>query len=191
METKKFYTGIGSRETPESFLKLMEDIGEYLALRGWTLRSGGADGADKAFEKGCDKAKGDKEIFLPWKKFNGNPSILSIDKMSIEIKKEAFEIASKFHPVWDQLSYGAQCLMARNGMQILGQDLKTPTSFVVCYNLGGFIHGGTSQALRIALDRKIPIFRLTHDNELKDIIIHMERGLDPLESLFYDLGLEK
>lgn len=191
METK-YYTGIGSRETPPEFLTLMVSIGKYLAQRGWTLRSGGADGADKAFEQGCDEAGGSKEIYLPWKDFNGNKSDLYLKSPKLSpVKSKAFDLASKYHPVWDSLNYGARCLMARNGMQILGSDLETPTSFVVCYNLGGFKHGGTSQALRIALDRKIHIFRLTEDNELSDIRIHMNRGLDFLDPLCYDLGLEK
>ena len=49
----KPYTGIGSRETPTAILDLMIAIGGVLAQRGFTLRSGGADGADDAFEQGC------------------------------------------------------------------------------------------------------------------------------------------
>lgn len=178
METKKYYTGIGSRKSPESYLRLMESLGEYLGTRGWVLRSGGAEGADAAFEKGCDKVRGLKEIFLPWKKFNNSTSPLSIDKCPTEIKRKAFEIAEKFHPAWDLLGYGARCLMARNTMQVLGWDLETPTSFVVCYNLGALTHGGTSQALRIALDKKIPIFRLSEEKEFYHITKCMDQGLN-------------
>lgn len=56
-----YYTGIGSRETPEEVLSLFTIVGEFLAKKGYILRSGGAKGADKAFEVGCDKAKGKKE----------------------------------------------------------------------------------------------------------------------------------
>ena len=58
------YAGIGSRETPEGVLLKMEKIAFYLAHRyDATLRSGGAIGADIAFEAGCDSANGKKEIF--------------------------------------------------------------------------------------------------------------------------------
>jgi len=38
-----------------------------LELLGYTLRSGGANGADTAFEEGCCR----KELYLPWPGFNG------------------------------------------------------------------------------------------------------------------------
>ena len=71
-----YYAGIGSRSTPDNVLGIMEKLGIVLAKKGFILRSGGADGADKAFEKGCDLASGQKEIYLPWKGFNGNNSSL-------------------------------------------------------------------------------------------------------------------
>ena len=49
-----YYAGIGSRETPGLMLGAFARIGEFLAKKGYTLRSGGADGADTAFEVGCD-----------------------------------------------------------------------------------------------------------------------------------------
>lgn len=59
-----YYAGVGSRETPQDVLKIMWKIGRYLALNGYTLRSGGgAKGADTAFENGCDSVRGSKEIF--------------------------------------------------------------------------------------------------------------------------------
>ena len=46
----KVYTGIGSRETPGLILALMGRISARMDRLGFTLRSGGADGADAAFE---------------------------------------------------------------------------------------------------------------------------------------------
>jgi predicted Rossmann fold nucleotide-binding protein DprA/Smf involved in DNA uptake len=60
------YAGIGSRETPPDVQKLIFDIADKLAKKGYVLRSGGADGADLTFEAGCDNSNGLKEIFLPW-----------------------------------------------------------------------------------------------------------------------------
>lgn len=56
-----YYAGVGSRETPQDILNTMYKIGKYLASKGYTLRSGGAIGADTAFENGCDSVKGEKE----------------------------------------------------------------------------------------------------------------------------------
>jgi len=184
----QYFSGIGSRETPQTIIKVMEQVGEFLAKRGWVLRSGGADGADSAFERGCDAGQGKKEIYLPWKGFNKNASELFLKSFSLRgTKEKAFDLASQYHPVWDQLNYGAKCLMARNIYQVLGQDLNTPVSMVICFNLGGFTHGGTSQALRVAKDKGIPIFRLSEEKELSDIKAHMTRGMDFLEPLQYNL----
>ena len=49
-----YYAGVGSRETPQDVLKIMWKIGKHLADKGYTLRSGGARGADAACENGCD-----------------------------------------------------------------------------------------------------------------------------------------
>ena len=51
------YAGIGSRETPPQVLEQMRKIGTFLAERHYVLRSGGAKGADTAFELGCDNAR--------------------------------------------------------------------------------------------------------------------------------------
>lgn len=66
-----FYTGVGSRETPRDVQAVMYKFAQKMALHGAVLRSGGADGADTAFELGCDKQQGKKEIYLPWQGFNG------------------------------------------------------------------------------------------------------------------------
>ncbi len=148
----KYYAGIGSRETPENIQTLMSQMAIHLALNGYTLRSGAAQGADSAFEIGCDYVKGKKEIFLPWAKFqNSNSQLIVCDK-------RAYEIAEKYHPYWHNLTQGAKKLQARNSHQILGWDLETPTEFVICYTSKGSKKGGTGQAIRIAEAYNIPVF---------------------------------
>lgn len=51
------YTGIGSRETPAEILEIFEHLGAWFAKKGYTLRSGHADGADAAFENGCSSVR--------------------------------------------------------------------------------------------------------------------------------------
>lgn len=52
------YAEIGSRETPTAILADMESLAQNLAASRWTLRTGGANGANMAFEAGhrCDRA---------------------------------------------------------------------------------------------------------------------------------------
>lgn len=154
----KYYTGIGSRQTPENVLALMVDIAIYFNDKGYILRSGGASGADSAFETGAgDK----KEIFLPWKGFNKSKNKF------IEIPGEAYNIARKFHPAWDRLKDPVRKLHARNVMQVLGRDLQTPSKLIVCWTKKGQMIGGTAQALRIAEAYKIPIFNLAFEEICK------------------------
>ena len=47
-----YYTGIGSRETPNEILDRMTRLGSWFSELDWVLRSGGAEGADRAFERG-------------------------------------------------------------------------------------------------------------------------------------------
>ena len=148
----KYYTGIGSRNTPEEILKVFENIARYLSTQDFILRSGAADGADSAFEKGCDKNLGKKEIYLPWKEFNNSNSTLIVSDPF------AFELAKKYHPYWQNLNPGVKKLQARNSHQVLGQDLNTPSEFIICYTKNGKGQGGTGQALRIAKDYQIKIF---------------------------------
>ena len=48
----KKYAGIGSRKVPDDIGGLMTSISEKLCQKGYLLRSGGAEGSDKKFEKG-------------------------------------------------------------------------------------------------------------------------------------------
>ena len=152
-----YYTGIGSRQTPKEMLDYMMTIGYTLAKSGLVLRSGAAEGADSAFERGCDAGHGRKEIYLPWNGFNHR----TIDGISVlPFSTEAMELASRTHPAWDKLNDGGRRLHARNGHQILGKDvssLDALSRFVICWTMGT---GGTEQALRLARQYDVPIINL-------------------------------
>jgi hypothetical protein len=94
------YAGIGHRNTPENILDVMRRLGAFLAANGCVLRSGGAQGADSAFEAGCDEKAGAKEIYLPYENYNGNSSTL----YDLENFDEAQAIAAKYHTHWKSLS---------------------------------------------------------------------------------------
>jgi hypothetical protein len=137
------YAGIGSRETPDDILNTMAATGELFALEGCILRSGGAKGADMAFELGCDSAKGEKEIFRPE-----------------DATPEAYELAEKYHPNWNACRGYVRGLHARNGQIVLGRNLDTPVDEVICWTPGASGSGGTGQALRIAKAFEIPVIDL-------------------------------
>ena len=169
MSEYKPYTGIGSRETPPESMAILKKIAQTYSKLGYTLRSGGADGADEAFEKAHT---GSQEIFLPWQGFNNR------DSRYYKIPPKAFDIAASIHPAWDKMSprdgreYSpAQCLHARNVQQIMGSHLNSPTLFVVFYAKEelGKVQGGTATAVNLARSLNIPTFNIQNENRMIEL----------------------
>ena len=169
----KFYTGIGARNTPKEILDVMYDIGRDLGDYDYTLRSGAADGADSAFEKGCDSVRGLKEIYLPWKEFNNNQSVL------YDITPDAYEIAEKLYGArWTFIGMPVKRLMTRNIHQVTGKTLDKPSDFVVCWTPDGCRTkskrtkntGGTGQAIAYADTMSVPVFNLYNENEYERLM---------------------
>lgn len=166
-----FYAGVGSRETPKDVLEKQRKIAIYLAKLGLTLRSGAADGSDTAFEKGCISAEGTMEIWMPWKGFNGRSYFNYLPK------DRHYEIAKTIHPIWDKLSRGPKALHSRNVGQILGDDVKTPVAFVLCWTKDGANSvktvtsktGGTGTAIKLASSLNIPVINMYHPEWLEQL----------------------
>lgn len=163
-----YYAGIGSRETPSNVLLRMQQLARSAELGyggKWTLRSGFADGADKAFSAGAGMTY-DKlmEVYIPWRGFNGAPPgdrrFFALDDLPTDVVERAQYIASVEHPCWGKVSAGGRKLHTRNVFQILGKTLDTPVSMVICWTPGGAGGGGTGQAIRIAKSLNIPVFDL-------------------------------
>lgn len=170
--TRHRYAGIGSRETPAGALRSMWTLASALEDRGLVLRSGGAPGADQAFEAGVS-APDAKEIYLPWRMFEFNPS------PRFNITQAALDMAARYHPAWYRCTPAAKKLHARNCYQVLGEDLKTPSLFVVCWTRGGLGGGGTGQAIRIARAHDIPVFDLglySYAHVVREILYILDGG---------------
>lgn len=172
------YTLIGSRETPEDVLELMTRFAYKAASKGYTARSGGANGADTCLEDGvkafikdnklsAKKAEDLMEVYLPWKDFNSRNSndygyytLPWLDK-----KNEAYNLASEIHPAWEKCSNGAKSLHVRNTMQVLGKNLNKPSKFILCYGVshkkGSEIpKGGTKTGCELGKLYGVEIFNL-------------------------------
>lgn len=173
------YSGIGSRKAPRDILNLMEEVSYKLAHLGLTLRSGGAPGADSFFEKGCDNALGRKEIYLPWKDFNNNPSNL------ICPVNEAFKIAKSIHPRWANCSATSQKFHARNVHQVLGTNLDSPVRFVLFWaeTKNQKVQGGTATAVNLAIQLNIPTFNLLENQIKKEWEIFLSPKIQSLQWL--------
>ena len=149
----KYYTGVGARKTPIETLEIFTSLAAALSKRNFILRSGGAKGADSAFEKGAEQ----KDIFY-----------------ANDATEEAMEIAKRYHPAWDRMSSYAKKLHGRNAFQVLGRDLKTPANFLVCWTPDGCIDhpsrsirtGGTGTAISIAWANRVEVFNLKREDHL-------------------------
>ncbi|MEG3641631.1 hypothetical protein [Magnetococcus sp. PR-3] len=172
------YAGIGGLSTPVDIQHIMTRIAERLGYRGHTLPSGGASGADNAFEQGAIQSSGKMEIFLPYPGFEGrNPDqrrYFLIDKGN-EIFMPALDLAFHYHPLGERMPLNVTPYMVRNCFQVLGVDLKSPVDRVICWTRDGAISaeetspytGGTGQAIRIAHDQGITISNLQRPDHLE------------------------
>jgi hypothetical protein len=184
-----YWTGVGSRDTPPDITKLMRSIAAGLTQVGGVLRSGGADGADSAFESGVpDPSK--KEIYLPYAGFRGNRSNLFGAPSQASI-----EWAQKAHPYFDKMKPGSFSFNAhaRNANQVLGQHCTSKAAFVVCWTPDGAeraeqahstnVTGGTRTAIVIAEMNGVPVFNLARPDALHRLQTYVkERVLLPQDA---------
>jgi hypothetical protein len=172
------YAGIGARATPPQVLKIMSQLASKLESMGYLLRSGGAAGADAAFERGVRNPAA-KQIYLPSKSFNSRyaDNISYIDATTLPNWNQAIATVNQFHPAPERLSDFARNLMARNAMQVLGSSMNQPAKMVVAWTPGGQTVGGTGQALRIAQAHGIPIRNLGDPNVLANVQTFLQNNM--------------
>lgn len=155
----------------------MEKIAEKLAKNSWILRSGGAVGADTAFEKGAKKVNDLAEIYRP-ENFDRSAENIefcdsylrpiidkgrNFDKFRIETKtllrRNVHQILGK--PKFDSHE---NPLKEVCGIRCLDSRLIVPVKFVVFWipteDIWAEDAGGTKYAVRIASKLNIPLFNL-------------------------------
>ena len=152
----KYYAGIGSRETPPRELARMEKIGKLLGELGYTLRSGGAKGADQAFETGA------RSINAPIETWNPSQSYFPLHEWATD---KASDVCWEF-PLEKMKAYTIS-LITRNMYQVFGdeEDALKPVDFVVYWCpsdplIKGRESGGTRYAVRAAHEAGIPTYNL-------------------------------
>lgn len=187
-----YYTGVGSRKTPEDVCKLFTYLAAHLGSLGGVLRSGHADGADMAFEVGVplvDPRSQDKplqEIYLPWKAFNGRRKYYDPFTDDAEDDQgyyvpddrwpsypEAVKKAKAVIPWWSKLKDSHRLLHTRNVYQVYGKDLKSLSALLLCWSVtdsNSNVTGGTRTAVAIAASAGVPVFN-RYDYEDDDAYI--------------------
>ena len=144
-----YYTGIGSRKAPQECLELATAVATFMSMRGYTLRTGDAEGMDKAF-------------------WSGSHTSLRQRFSSKDARPWTYEKVKKYIPEdrsgFDNWKPYVKGLLARNMMQVLGEHGDTPSSLILCYTPVLYYNnsdcGGTGYAIRCPLDHDIPVFNM-------------------------------
>jgi hypothetical protein len=200
---KGWLTGVGSRETPESICHLMRMFAAVTYSLGYRWRSGGAKGADEAFEQGVlghphyqpgtclDDVT--LQVFLPWNGYKPDPNSEErkyqdyakgyIDATKLSAYPQAQEMVPYYHPLGDRIRdperRGIFGMHARNMFQPLGPDLLSPSRHVYLYAKPSpdarFVSGGTRTAHFVASQNKLPITNFYFD-ESRNRIAEFLRG---------------
>lgn len=178
----KFFTGIGSEDAPKSVLESMGKISTFLNKKGFILRSGHAKGSDWSFEQPLlpliKQKKKVAEIYLAWNNFGREEdgiekawhdgiNYFTFTNLPQDIQDKAEKLAAGVHTHWEKCGKWAKLLLSRDSCQLLGQDLKTPSDFVVCWTPEGMDVGGSAIVIRLAKKRKIPVYNLGAKNGLE------------------------
>lgn len=141
---RRHYTGVGSRSTPQAEQEALFAIAVRLYKAGFTLRSGGAKGADRAFERGA----GEHKIIFKAKR----------------VPRWAYDEARKHippnRPPFDLMDAHTKALLARDMQQVLGPDGDSPSQFLVCWTPAGLDDGGTGYAMRCAVAHGVDVYNL-------------------------------
>jgi hypothetical protein len=150
-EQRLFYTGVGDHHVevvPTQKLDEATSIARNLEGLGLILRSGGATGFDQAFERGVVNPA-NKIIYLSARD----------QRYPDDLWNEAVKLVLNTHGN-PQAAKRYIHLLARNVFQVLGDDLQTPSKFVVCWTKNGQDIGGTGTTIRIAHKFSVPVYNM-------------------------------
>jgi hypothetical protein len=167
-----YYTGIGSRTIPLILSNLFTNLSSYLESHNFILRSGGAGGTDLSFESGI-KDKNNCRIYLPRKLFNKNESQLYLGNINPKLESDARDIARSIHPNPYALRGFSLLAHTRNAFQVLGDDLNSPSDFLVCYTENGESKGGSRTAIELAKKNNIPVFNFGNKVDIDNFYLFM------------------
>lgn len=188
----RYWTGVGSRETPESVQELMRAISKLLTDMGWILRSGGAKGADTAFYEGCQQSEvwqvNKPYIYIGWNGMKGGNDEVPYwhdeakgiyDATRFPTWEKAKSIAMGIHPAPEKLKRGGIALHTRNVFQVQGHSLIDLSNFLMCWAIPkgdtGEVKGGTATAVKLANSLGIRVVNLYKPEAYNEVVKFLTR----------------
>lgn len=175
---KKYYAGIGSRQTPQDTQDEITQIASELEKRGYILRSGRAKGADQAFERGV--------------KNPDNKIVYGVSDCEPWCLDEVTKVLPKNRTPIELMNDYTQKLLGRNMKIILGDNASVPVEFVICWTPVLEPEGGTGYGIRCAKAHWIPVYNLLSPEDKERFYIEVLLDFNRLEmrKLFFKKSSE-
>lgn len=141
-----YVTGIGSRKTPPNAIDQLEELGALVRRLGGVIRSGDAEGADRAWQRG----HGSAELYLP------REGWVSCFR----------PVAEMLHPNPEALRGYSMQLICRNIAMLTPPNGAVPSDACIGWcqrGRDGRPRGGTAFTMRAARHFGIPVLELNGD----------------------------
>ena len=162
----KYVTVIGSRHITVQEERKLRNMAKHYHDLGYTLRSGGADGADSVVNEFKNK-----EVYLPWNFFNNleHDGVNFIELSRIPNSLEAIRAAKRIHPAPHKLTMASEKLHGRNYFQVFGQNgIASELVLFVADEVDGEVCGGTRTAVMLAREAGIKTINLRYKNKKEE-----------------------
>jgi len=176
---------IGSRSASMEHCIMLEETAKMLLSRGAKGYSGAASGPDTAYTNAVIALQRYNEIdpttlgriYIPWAGFSGFQDgdlhgVVRLANTVPVLKEKAVLIARLLHGAYHRLTRGGKALHSRNPYQVLGDDLASPVSVVLCAadtTNRGAVKGGTATAVKLAQSFEIPVINIATDKGKRDL----------------------
>lgn len=162
------YAMLAGSGAPRNIQVFVGKVARELGEAGCVLRSGGEEG----FEASAESNARQSEIFLPYKRFNRN------DSPRFEQHKKSFDIAKDVTKSWLRINEFAKKCAARYVHAILGDNLDSPASLIICWSEDGAVteeqtssrSGHVKTAISVAERNGIPLLNLGRRDDI-DLLI--------------------
>lgn len=177
MRFNRMFTVVTHGDVPDDTMNIIEAFCRKLIEKGFTYRYDG-DARSKASLLAYTASKQRSEIFLPWKKFNTD-----VDATLAYPKEDAYRIGAFYHTKLNDLAGPVKGFIARNVHVLLGGELNTPLSLLICYTEDGSEvtkgmdykkAGNASFFIRVCEDLDIPVFNMKQPDAKERLIEYIK-----------------
>lgn len=175
-DVKTFYF-LSTHDISEDIHNMATTLSSKLIELGYVFRYSG-DTRSKTESAIFTIAKNKSEVYLPWKKFN-----LNVKPTVARPKDYAYKHAAIYHKKINDMSPTVKNFLARSIHIMLGEDLLTPLTFLICYSEDGAElskdidyknNVTTGFFIKVCEDLDIPVFNLKNVDAKKRLVEYLK-----------------